>query len=145
MLSSVRYGDRAIEYTLATNPALDGKIRVHVHPNGTVEVEAPPDTPQPRVRASILKRARWIDRNLEQFEKMREHALPRQYVSGETHFYLGRRYQLKVIEDGRKRSSVKLRGSRIEVSLPCADRAAVKRRLNAWYRLRGQSYLEGRP
>lgn len=68
-------------------------------------------------------------------------ALPREYVSGETHFYLGRRYKLVVHESRAQPSEVKLLRGKLDVTLPVADRAAVRRRLNAWYGHRSAEYL----
>lgn len=144
MRSSVSYGDRRFEYSVSINDTLDDRVRIHVHPNGAVEVESPIGKSDREIAEAVLKRARWIDQNLRQFETLREHSLPRQYVSGETHFYLGRRYQLKVTDGARNASSVQLKGGSIKVDLPCADQAAIKRRLNAWYRQRAQPYFEKR-
>lgn len=44
-----------------------------------------------------MKRARWIWQSLQDFAKQKDHVLPKLYVSGETQFYLGRRYVLKVL------------------------------------------------
>lgn len=68
-------------------------------------------------------------------------ALPREYVSGETHFYLGRRHKLIVNENSAQPSEVKLLRGKLVVTLPVADRTAVRRRLNAWYDARSDEYL----
>ena len=50
--------------------------------------------------AKVLKRAAWILRQQRQFEDYAPPTpLPRRYVSGESYRYLGRQYQLKVVED----------------------------------------------
>ena len=138
------YGDRRIQYSVASNPKLKERVRIHVHPNGLVEVESPVGKSAAAVAEAVHKRARWIDSHLEHFEKLRAHALPRHYVSGETHFYLGRRYHLKPIEVERGTSDVKLKGGQIQVLLPCPDPKAVKRRLGRWYKQRAQEYLNAR-
>ncbi|WP_223479043.1 M48 family metallopeptidase [Oricola indica] len=144
MQPAISYGDRRIEYTISTNAELRERVRIHVHPNGTVEVETPLGKTDKEIAIAVLKRARWIDSNLRQFERLREHSLPRQYVSGETHFYLGRRYQLKVIGGVHGSSSVRMKAGQIQVQLPCPDPAAVKRRLNEWYKSRAKLYLQDR-
>ena len=144
MRASVSYGERQVEYYISVKNQLTDGVRMHVHQNGSVEVESPAGKSDAEIAKAILKRARWIDSNLRQFERLREHSLPRQYVSGETHFYLGRRYQLKVIDGVRGASCVRMKGGRIHVELPHADPAAIKRRLNAWYKSRATSYFEDR-
>jgi len=144
MSGTVRYGERLIRYDVVPNNGLGAKVRIHVHPNARVEVEAPSGTPSIDVKGAVLKRARWIETQLTEIEEMRRHVLAREYVSGETHFYLGRRYQLKVVECREATSVVCLKAGHLSVVLPKADAAAVRRRLNVWYRERADTYFRKR-
>lgn len=144
MLNSITYGDQKINYQLIENPALEKNIKIHVHPNGSIEVESPPGRSAHDVTKAIYKRAGWIAKRLDEIVTIRKNVLPREYVSGETHFYLGKRYQLKVLETTDRSSSVKLKGNLIHISLPIADRTAVKRRLNEWYKQRARDYFDKR-
>lgn len=143
-MTSVRYGERTVAYDIARADTLSGKVRIHVRPEGRVEVEAPIDADEARIRAAVQRRARWIVTHLESGESVRAMALPRIFVSGETHFYLGRRYPLRVIESREARSGVKLTRGRMEVTLRVADAAAVRRRLREWYRARARDYFSRR-
>jgi len=144
MQSSLSYGDRPIDYFVNESPNLSSKLRIHVHPNGVVEVEAPAEACQDRISAAVRRRARWISKQLDAAEEARSYSLPREYISGETHFYIGRRYRLRVTEDSSNPSAVLLKGGRIEVICRLADPAAVRRRLNEWYRGRAEDYFERR-
>lgn len=142
MSITVRYGEDEVACNLTRNAALLDRIRIHVQPNGEVEIEAPEDEPIARIRAAAQKRARWMHRHQSSAREARSCVVPREYVSGETHFYLGRRHKLIVIEDIKSPSGVKLLRGRIQVTLPVADPAAIKRRLGAWYSQRANEYLE---
>lgn len=142
--ATLRYGDRATDYHVAMADRLTTKILIHVHPDGMVEVEAPPNREVADIKAAVQKRARWIFDTLDAAKDARAHALPREYVGGETHFYLGRRYRLKVKEERGVPSSVKLIRGCIEIVAPVADRAAVKRRLDQWYSVRAKQYFQNR-
>ncbi len=144
MSGSIRYGEREIRFDVVPSMMLDAKVRIHVHPNARVEVEAPLGTLAKDVKTAVIKRARWIANQLAEIEQARRQALVREYVSGETHFYLGRRYQLKVVEDREAISLVQLKSGLLSVVLPRADAAAVKRRLNIWYRERADTYFRKR-
>lgn len=144
MTETLRYGDRSTAYSVAESARLSSKILIHVYPQGIVEVEAPTGEDCSRIRAAVQKRARWIFDNLDAAKDARTYALPREYVGGETHFYMGRRYRLFVRAEPGLPSSVKLVRGRIEVTAPVADQAAIKRRLKAWYRTRAQDYLARR-
>lgn len=139
-----KYGADTIDYRITRNERLASRIRVHIHPNATVELECPLDTNQPAIDLVVARRARWIWRNLAEVSAGRRHSRPREFVSGETHFYLGRRHQLKVIPDRSSPSSVRLTRGLLEVSLPVNDPAAVQRRLDAWYRHRADRYFSDR-
>ncbi len=143
-IATLRYGDRETDYHVTSSDRLTTKVLIHVHPDGVVEVEAPPNREVSDIQAAVQKRARWIFNNLDAAKVARVYALPREYVGGETHFYLGRRYRLKVREERRAPSSVKLVRGCIEIVAPVADRAAVKRRLDQWYFLRAKHYLQKR-
>lgn len=144
MRSAIVYGDRQIQFDVVPNQVLGTKIRIHVHPNAAVEVEAPVDASQRLIKEAVAKRARWIFTRLAELEEGRKHVLPREYISGETHFYLGRRYQLKVIETPRAPSQVQLKAGLLRVSVPHADATSIKRRLNGWYKERAESYFQKR-
>jgi predicted metal-dependent hydrolase len=141
MACLLRYGAEQVEYSVIENARLTSRVRIHVHPDGGVEVEAPPRTAMEDIQAAVQKRARWILRNVRSAGDERRHALPRRYVSGEAHFYLGRRHKLIVGEAGRAGSEVRLWRGRIEVVLPVADPTAVRRRLKQWYREKSQAYF----
>lgn len=141
MACRLRYGADEIEYSVVENARLTSRVRIHVEPDGRVEVERPPNVSLEEVRRAVQKRTRWILRNVKVVGAAREYALPRHYISGEAHFYLGRRHKLIVAEAGRGESEVRLWRGRIEVSLPVMDPAAVRRRLERWYRERAAVYF----
>ncbi len=143
-VETLRYGDRETDYRVASADRLTEKILIHVHPNGDVEVEAPPNREAADIKVAVQKRARWIFENLDSAKDTQTYALPREYVGGETHFYLGRRYRLLVRAEPKAPSSVKLVRGCIEITAPVADKAAVKRRLLQWYRVRADDYFQRR-
>lgn len=140
----VRYGDQEVACLVRQTAAVTGRIRIHVHPNGDVEIEAPSDKETGQIRAAAQRRARWIFQHRNAAIAAHRMALPREYVSGETHFYLGRRHKLIVNESGTRPSEVKLLRGKLVVTLPVADPAAVKRRLHAWYTARAAEYLDSK-
>lgn len=144
MRLTLKYGARTTEYDVHETARLTAKLRIHVEPGGAFIVEAPVGTPETKIRAGVQKRARWIMDHIDRFEDYRRHALARDYSSGETHFYLGRRYKLKIIiEPGAKRS-VRLIAGRLEVTAPKGDAADVSLALHRWYRERASAYFNSR-
>lgn len=127
----IAYGSTVLRYALArTERRTLGLI---VHPDTRVEVRAPHGAPSEKVDALVLRKARWIMRQQDFFRSFLPIAPPRQYVSGESHGYLGRQYRLRIVQDRRER--VALSGGRLNVHLrDPSDRDRVRGLLAAWYR-----------
>ena len=70
------------------------KVVIKVHPDQRVVATAPVDATDEVIHDAMMKRASWIWQSLQDFAKQKDHVLPKRYVSGETQFYLGRRYVL---------------------------------------------------
>lgn len=144
MMSTLHYGDDFLPYHVIINPLLTEKVRIHVHPNGRIEVEAPKGCAAADIDQAVRKRARWIIKQLDAAKQVLAHTLPREYISGETHFYIGRRFQLSVIKSKEIPSDVKLRAGRIEITTRSTDPAAIRRRLNNWYKEKSMTYFRRR-
>jgi predicted metal-dependent hydrolase len=136
MKASFAYGDVRYEYGICFTPDRRAKIAIHVHPDASVQVDAPEGEELLRIHRAVLKRARWIKTHVDQAREQRRHALPRRYVSGESHFYLGRRYQLKVSKENGSGGAVKLLRGRICVETAERSPDTVRAYLCAWYRER---------
>lgn len=105
-------------------------------PDGRVRVAAPRRMDNEAVRLAIVSRLGWIRRQQREFgRQMRESA--REMITGESHYYRGRRYRLDVVETS-GREGVRLVGnSRIEMCVrPGTDLVHRQRLLERWYRAR---------
>ncbi len=126
------------------------KVVIKVHPDQRVVATAPIDASDETIHDAMMKRARWIWQSLQDFAKQKDHVLPKRYVSGETQFYLGRRYVLKVITNAETNdvinSTVKLSRGRLNVELSQGDSklnleqrtALVKSLIDKWYKERSE-------
>lgn len=142
---SIPYGDERIRFTLRTRPGRKPqRIAIHVEPDGRVLVDAPPGASIEQVRGAVIKRARWVSGNVEAARSRRAQVLPREYVSGESLLYLGRRYRLRVIADRESPPGVSMRGPYVEVRVATRDPLAVRKVLEGWYRDRARALLNQR-
>jgi hypothetical protein len=131
---TVQYGTTEIQYNLTY--AQRKTLGITVHPDDLrVIVKAPEGTPLEEVENRVQKRASWIIKQQRELERYLPHLPPRQYVSGETHRYLGRQHRLKVIESKNGREgNVRRDGSFIYVRVQDkADTERVQELLDAWY------------
>lgn len=142
---SFRYGEETISYEVRRQPERKvSRISIHVEPTGDVLVDAPVATSDQAIRIAVKKRARWIHGHVVSFRRRRAQTLLREYVSGESLMYLGRRYRLKVIVTSDEKESVRLWGGLIEVRLPTNERQLVSATLDSWSRSRAKIILSER-
>jgi len=137
------YGSDTIHYdVIRRSPPADTvkkqprKVVIKVHPDQRVVATVPSDATDEVIHEAMLKRARWIWKNIEEFAKQKDYVLPKRYISGETQFYLGRRYVLKVLIDSEQVSNVKLISGKLNVTLrkDFDDRVVkVKPLIDKWY------------
>lgn len=66
-------------------------------PDGRVRVAAPRTVSDEAVRLAVITRMGWINRQRNKFLRQARQS-EREYVSGETHFHLGQRYRVRLIE-----------------------------------------------
>ena len=109
-------------------------------PNGRVRVAAPLRLDDDAVRVAVISRLGWIRRQQAEFEEQ-DRQSQREFVTGESHYFEGRRYRLDVIEFA-GRPMVRLPNN-TTMSLrvrPSSDRDAREAVLHQWYRgqLRGR-------
>ena len=117
-------------------------LGITVHPDGRVTVRAPMRASADDVQDVVNKKAGWILKKQQMFEEY-EPPPPRRYVSGETHFYLGRPYRLQVSENSRQ--NVSLDGSRLLLQVRDAGNEERKRKLlTEWYRSRARQIFPER-
>jgi predicted metal-dependent hydrolase len=137
------YGDEVIHYDIirrtvenvSANPK-PRKVVIKVHPDQRVVATVPNDATVAVIQEAMIKRARWIWQSIIEFSAQHAYVLSKQYVSGETQFYLGKRYMLKVVIDREQTATVKLNRGKLRVTFKKDndDRVVkIKALLDKWY------------
>ena len=140
----LRYGDEVLPYSVTPNPKRSERVKINVHHDGAIEIEAPTSASDEDIAKAVQKRARWVHEHVLSARKRFALVLPRDYVSGEQVIYLGRRYSLKVAAVSHRERSVKLKRGLLEVCHDRTSRDAVRARVRAWYRMRARDYFASR-
>jgi len=103
-------------------------------PNGRVRVAVPLRISDETVRLAVISRLGWIRRKQKEFVNQNRQS-KREMITGESHYFRGRRYRLDVVEyDGP--ATVRLKNKRtLELLVrPDANRDKREEVLNRWYR-----------
>ncbi|ABF62517.1 hypothetical protein TM1040_3548 (plasmid) [Ruegeria sp. TM1040] len=138
------YGDERIPYDVSQDERRTSKVAIHVDPDGSVSVEAPPGFSECRIAEAVQRRARWVIKHVQEARERHKHRMPKEYVSGEQVLYLGRRYVLKVIPVDGPPKPASLVGSRLQVETQRQTSEDIRARVRAWYKVRGRDYLARR-
>ena len=103
-------------------------------PDGKVRVAAPQHLDDEAVRLAIVSRLSWIRRQRQGFARQARQSA-REMVTGESHYFEGRRYRLNVLEQpGNPRVRV-VNNNTLELKVPPGTvREGRQRVLDRWYR-----------
>lgn len=103
-------------------------------PHGRIRLSAPENTDREMMRLFAISKIGWIKKHIKSFETQPRES-PREYISGESHFFQGKRYLLDVIE--RKGfNKVEIKGTKnivlsVRPNTSKEDKAHI---LKEWYR-----------
>ena len=108
---------------------------IGVHPpNGRVRVSAPLHFDDDAIRMAVVSRLVWIRRQQAAFEGQ-DRQSQREFVTGESHYFRGRRYRLDVVERDCPPKVWLLNNTKIGVSVrPDSNRETREAVVHRWYR-----------
>jgi len=132
MTHFIQFGSRKIDFHLEYSNRRS--LGISVTPEMEIIVKAPFDGKIEKIKELVKKRAPWILKQQSFFLGFYPKTPVRRYVSGETHLYLGRQYQLKVMQS--EKNAVRYTGRFIEVYTK--DKSLAGEALKQWYRERAK-------
>lgn len=128
---TIQYGSTTIKFEVSYRNRR--RLAIHVNPDKSVKVVAPEGKSVESIIQRVRKRGSWILKQQDYFEQFHPLPIPRQYVRGETHQYLGRQYRLKIRSSTEE--SVKLIGPYLQVyTSDPRSTLRVRRLVESWYR-----------
>lgn len=111
-------------------------------PNGRVRVATPRRLNDEAVRLAVISRLGWIRRQQKEFDQQVRQSR-REMVTGESHYYQGRRYLLDVVEHDGLASVRIANNTRLELRIrPGASRDVREAVLLRWYRRRLREQIQ---
>jgi len=119
------------------------RLSVTVHPDLRITAKAPIGYEPDVIRQRLEKKVSWIARQLDYFARFQPLPPERQYITGETHYYLGRQYRLRIRSSQVAR--VRLVGRFFAMELPDPNnRKMAKTLMLAWYSIHAKDLLTRR-
>jgi len=134
---AVQIGLRKLAYQIRF--ADTSRLVIAVGPDLSVSVKAPAGADARLVDLRVQRRAVWIYRQLAEFERYHPLPVPRRYVSGETHWYLGRQYRLRV-----RKGPADVTFSGRFLLVRASGKRTVRDAVEDWYRVRAREVFARR-
>lgn len=142
MRKIITYGAHSKEYKLVRRPK--NTLSLTVKPDLDIVLSCPERADEKEITDFLRRKWRWIDRQIAFFRKYKKKNYGRDYVSGESFYYLGRQYQL-VVKRGAVDKVLLSRGKLdVEVSGVGDTSAQVRKIIGAWYVERARDVFENR-
>lgn len=102
-------------------------------PAGNVKIAAPSRMSMDTIRIYALSKIGWIRKQQAKFTNQQRSA-PKEYINRESHYYLGKRYLLRIVHEDCPPSVTLNRNTIILTVRPEADMAKRMQVLEQWYR-----------
>lgn len=135
------YGSLSYSYTLIRQER--ESLSLTIFPDLTIQLKAPLGVTESQIEVFLQKKWYWMKKQLRYFENYKHKRYKREYISGESYYYLGKQYQLIVQKE--KTDSVALMRGRLFVKtlLPKSLRI-VRRLLLNWYAKQSRHFFRER-
>jgi len=145
-VDQILFGSTPIHYRILRS-GHRGTIAITVNPDASVQVVAPKGLRRLKISEVVRSKAAWILSRQERARRQHR-SFPRQFVSGEAIYYLGRQYRLKVLTVEQAKSGERVVCSpgeflvSVGASLSCDERARqVREAMLRWLKRRASDRL----
>lgn len=126
----IEYGNKIIEFNLFIEERKN--LAIKVSPDATVDIKAPLKSSHNKIICKVKNKLKWIDKQQNFFRDNYKQKEEKQYVSGETHLYLGKQYRLKINQE--LNQDIKLKNGFFIINiLDKNDKENTKNGLDNWY------------
>lgn len=128
-----------MEYTITRRSRVTRRLHMELDEAGGLVVVAPRHWPVAYIDATLARNSTRVERFLTRARKQRFEA-PR-FAHGELHFFLGKRYPLRIELSFGSRSGVSFNGVEIHVIAGAADPDRLRTALESWYAKQAREVL----
>jgi predicted metal-dependent hydrolase len=111
-------------------------LSLTVEPCLDIILKVPEDADDERIEKFLRKKWMWLNKQLTFFEKYRRKYCQKEYISGESFYYLGRQYKLSVLNGDKNLVAISKGKLTITTSKSMADGKYNRMLLERWYKQR---------
>jgi predicted metal-dependent hydrolase len=126
----ITYGTSIINFSISYSNRKT--LGIAVYPDSKVHITAPLNAPMDIIHKRLERKASWILKKIRRYSRMDIVHREIEWVSGETMYYLGRQYRLKIQKGVHE---IKLSGKLFVVTIPEKnDHETIKKLVTLWYK-----------
>ena len=114
-------------------------LQITVHPDKTIYVKSPLSSTKNQVKNIVLKKAKWIKKQILYFQNFEPKTPVRKYISGEFHLYLAKKYRLKITLSAT--NEVVLKNGYFYINTKSDKVNHIKKLLSNWYKAKAENYF----
>lgn len=134
---SVKYKDRVIDANLIFRSRKN--ITIQIRPVDNVIVISPKMVSKKIIKEIIIEKGDWILEKLDNYKGAEDFYKEKNYLSGDTFFYLGREYTLEIIKDVdmnryNSKTSIYIENDKIIIRSCNTEKEYIKECLKKWYK-----------
>lgn len=131
MTRTFTYGDYSYVYTVELTERKT--LGLEVRPNLCIIVRAPLDTSAYEIEAFLTRKWLWLEKSLGRFGQYYKTHQKKQYLSGESFYYLGRQYMLQVERDSLDMVKLERGKLRVYTTHSIREYEHTKKLLESWF------------
>ena len=130
MIQEFNYGQYNYEYFVEFDERKS--LAIEIRPDMRIIVKAPTGISLDEIEDFLERKWRWLDKNLAEVKKLYKSHHKREYISGESYYYLGRQYLL-LVEKGADVVKLERGKLRICTTKDLRDSKHNQKLLDDWY------------
>lgn len=138
-MNTIPFGGKEIDFKLVRSNR-EKTVGIDFDSEGQLTILAPRTLEDARIEEIIKKKARWIMGKKRQMEGLKHSDSSKDFVSGESFLYLGRRYRLKILKSSLKKEvgECRLIHGKLQVEISQGNngnepKEKIKEVLRGWY------------
>jgi predicted metal-dependent hydrolase len=139
-MNKIIFGRKTIRFSVIRSTRRKKTIGISIEPDGKVLVRAPVNTSCSRLTHVVKSKAEWIITKLGSLNDVLQE-LKKEFVSGESFYYLGRHMRLKILKDRYvEKTVVRMCRGRLEVIMNPKGKngnvpAEIRDAITEWYKI----------
>lgn len=122
-------------------------ISIRIIPKNNIEIISPRSVSISFLKKVLEEKSSWIMKTLDKFENMDERFKDRKYINGEIFYYLGKEYELKIIEDKNIQNNKKnycyidIKEKNLIITTNNNEAEYIKNELKKWYKIESEKIV----